>query len=298
MNQTRPNFLIVGAAKAGTTALYYYLKQHCEIGFPELKEPKYFSSLNLSFPHKGPGDMSVDKYVIKKKRNYLNLFKNLNEFKRIGEASPDYLFYHKNTAPVIKEFLGDIPIVIVLRNPVKRAFSAYMYLKRDSRESLSFSDALDAEENRLANNWDFIWGYKKGGLYYEQVKTFINTFSNVKIIFQEDLKSNTNIILKEIYRFLDVDSEFQADVSIEHNPSGIPKNMFSKLILSRKNIFSSQFREFLKLVIPRKFLENIARRTLVKNKINIDDENLLKKYFREDIVNLEKLINKKISQWL
>ena len=111
-----PNFLIVGAAKAGTTALYYYLKQHKDIGFPKLKEPKYFSSSNLKFPHKWVGDSSVDKYAIRDWDKYIDLFINLKDYKRVGEASPDYLFYHNQTAPLIKEKLGDIPIIIICRN--------------------------------------------------------------------------------------------------------------------------------------------------------------------------------------
>ena len=59
--------------------------------------------------------------------------------------------------------LGDIPIIIMLRNPVKRAFSAYMYLKRDSREQLSFKDSLLAEEARLADNWDLFGDIKSVG---------------------------------------------------------------------------------------------------------------------------------------
>ena len=61
----------------------------------------------------------------------------------------------------IKNKLGDIPIIIVLRNPIHRAFSAYMYLKRDSRENLSFKEALFAEDERINNDWDFIWAIKK-----------------------------------------------------------------------------------------------------------------------------------------
>ena len=150
-----PNFLIIGASKCGTTSLYYYLKQHPEISFSDLKEPKYFSSVNESFPHNGIGDKSVDKYAIKSLTEYKSLFADLHN-KRVGEASPDTLYFYDKTASLIKETLGDIPIIIMLRNPVKRAFSAFMYLKRDSREKLSFRDGLLAENRRLKDNWDFI----------------------------------------------------------------------------------------------------------------------------------------------
>jgi len=291
-----PNFLIVGASKCGTTALYYYLKQHPEISFPNLKEPKYFSSIDQNFPHKGVGDVSVDRYAVKSLRQYKGLFQKINN-RRVGEASPDTIYFHQKTANHIKKTLGDVPIIIVLRNPVKRAFSAYMYLQRDSREHLSFNEGLLAEEKRLADNWDFIWGYKKCGLYFSQVKTFLDQFSNVKIVLQEDLKKEPKKVLKELYGFLNVDDKFNTDFSINHNESGIPNNIISKFLLSRNNIISTVIREIMKVLIPRKVLERVASKSLSKTSISKEDYLKLKPYFYKDICKLEKLLNKNLSAW-
>ena len=291
-----PNFLIIGASKCGTTALYYYLKQHPEISFSDLKEPKYFSSVNESFPHNGIGDRSVDRYAIKSLTEYKALFADI-ENKRVGEASPDTLYFFDKTASHIKETLGDVPIVIMLRNPVKRAFSAFMYLKRDSREKLNFRDGLLAENKRLKDNWDFIWGYKKCGLYYNQVKSFTDNFSNVKVVLQEDLKNDTSATLEDIYSFLEVDEKFKTDVSIKHNESGMPNNIFSNFLLSRNNIFSTVIRELMKRFIPRDLLEKVASKSLERMSILEKDEIALKPYFFNDICKLENLINKDLSSW-
>ena len=291
-----PNFLIIGASKCGTTALYYYLKQHPEISFPSLKEPKYFSSINEKFPHNGVGDSSVDKYAIKTLDQYKDLFSKI-ENKRVGEASPDTIYFHANTAPLIKENLGDVPIIIILRDPVKRAFSAFTALKRDSREKQNFRNGLLAESERLNNNWDFIWGYKRCGFYHDQVKTFMNHFSNVKIVLQEELKNETAAVLKEIYSFLAVDIDFKTDVSIRHNESGIPNNVISKFLLSRKNIISTTIREIMKILIPRNFLEKVASKSLYKTAISDKEIEYLKPYFHDDICKLEKLIDKDLSSW-
>lgn len=291
-----PNFLIIGASKCGTTALYYYLKQHPEISFPNLKEPKFFSSIDKTFPHNGTGDNSVDRYAIKSFKQYKKLFEKINN-KRVGEASPDTIFYHKKTAVHIKSTLGDVPIIIILRNPIKRAFSAFMYLKRDSREKLSFNEALSAEEKRLDNNWDFIWGYKKCGLYFEQVKTFIEKFSKVKIIFQEDLKQKPEKVLKELHKFLDVEINFNTNFSIKHNESGIPNNFLSKFLLSRNNYISTTLREVMKILIPRILLEKIASKSLSKISITEKDYNSLKSFYYDDICKLEKLLNRDLSSW-
>lgn len=291
-----PNFLIIGAAKCGTTALYYYLKQHPEISFPKLKEPKFFSSTGEVFPHNGVGDISIDKYAVKSFDQYQKLFSKIKN-KRIGEASPDSLYFHKRTAKLIKEKLGDIPIIIVLRNPSERAFSAYMYLKRDSRESLSFLDGLKAEEKRLENNWDYIWGYKKCGLYHEQVHTFLNEFTNVKIILQEDLHSNTKKVLTQLFNFLNVAENFESNSNLQHNVSGIPNNIFSRFLLSRNNILSTFIRELMKLIIPRFLLEKVAAKTLEKMPLSEEAKLYLNSYFLEDICKLEKLIKKDLSHW-
>tara|TARA_B100001758_G_scaffold105218_1_gene90113 strand:+ start:27977 stop:28861 length:885 start_codon:yes stop_codon:yes gene_type:complete len=291
-----PNFLIVGASKCGTTALYYYLKQHPEISFPDLKEPKYFSSINAKFPHEGIGDISVDKYAVRSFDEYSSLFSNIQNV-RVGEASPDTMYYYNKTVEEIKEKLGDIPIIIALRDPVRRAFSAYMYLKRDSREKLSFIDSLMEEEKRLSANWDFIWGYKSCGLYFDQVKKFKDNFTNVKIILQEELKNNTAAIIEEIYSFLNVDVNFKTDVSISHNISGIPNNLVSRFLLSRNNGLSTTIREIMKKLMPRNLLEKVTNRSLTKHKISAKEIEFLKPYFHDDICKLEKIIGKDLSSW-
>jgi hypothetical protein len=169
--------MIVGSARCGTTSLYYYLKQHPEIGFPEKKEPKFFS-----LPHCGPGDGSVDEARVMNRTEYESLFQGMAGCKRVGDASSDYLYFHHYTAQAIRDTVGDIPILILLRDPVERAFSAYNNMLRDQREKLPFGEALKAEEERLAENWDWMWAYKSGGLYAAQVKTFQSTFSRVKVI--------------------------------------------------------------------------------------------------------------------
>lgn len=296
MLNIKPNFLVVGAAKAGSTSLYYYLKQNPAIGFSSLKEPKYFSSHFLTFPHNGIGDSSVDKYAIKDWDSYLECFSTLSNYKKVGEVSPDYLFYHEKTAPFIKEKLGDIPIIIILRNPVKRAFSAYSYLRRDNREILEFELAMEAEEKRRNKNFDFIWAYKQGGCYYEQISTFKKTFKNVKVVLLEDLISNPLDVTNEIFKFINV-SPLEKLSSEKHNPSGLPNNPLAKFILSRNNIISTVFREVLKNIIPRIILERVASKSLNKLHIKKSDEEYLKNYYRRDIQKLEALIERDLSIW-
>jgi len=296
MTKVKPNFLIVGAAKAGTTALYYYLKQHKDIGFPALKEPKYFSSCNLKFPHKGIGDSSVDKYAVKDWEEYLELFKGLGGHKRVGEASPDYLFYHEQTAPLIKEKLGDIPIIIILRNPVKRAFSAYSYLKRDSREKLGFNDALEAEVMRTKENWDFIWRYKKGSEYADQLLTFKNNFSNVHIIIFEEFIKHGLEETNKVFDFLGL-NKLSTINAMKHNVSGQPTNWLTKFILSRDNNVSTRLRELVKKIIPRSVLEKLSNRSLKKIEMADKDYFMFKEELTKDIIRTQEILKRTIVEW-
>jgi len=296
MTEVKPNFLIIGAAKAGTTSLYYYLKQHNDIGFPSLKEPKYFSSSCIDFPQKGPGDWSYDNYHIKDESKYFNLFENLKDFKKTGEASPDYLFYHEHTAKKIINTLGDIPIIILLRNPIDRAYSAYSHLVRDGRELISFREALSLENERTVNRWDFMWRYKKASMYYSQVKTFLNTFSNVKIVIFEEFITDPLFFTNDILQFLKLD-RLKSIKILNHNPSGIPTNFISKFILNRNSKLSVQIREFLKRNISRGLLETIAKKSLKKNKIKIEDREFLANIFKEDVQYLESLLGQDLKIW-
>ena len=91
-----PNFLIIGAAKCGTTALYYYLNQHPEISFPKLKEPKFFSSTGETFPHNGVGDMSVDKYAVKSFEKYQKLFSKIKSKTMVWNRTGIFFSRSKN----------------------------------------------------------------------------------------------------------------------------------------------------------------------------------------------------------
>jgi len=122
-----PNFLIVGAPKCGTTSLYYYLKQHPDIFMPTMKEPRFFLSETMNFPHQGIDDRRVDKMIIKNLDDYKKIYLEADQEKARGDASAGNLYFYKKVIPGIKAYLGDPKIIISLRNPLDRAFSNYTF---------------------------------------------------------------------------------------------------------------------------------------------------------------------------
>ena len=101
MNIKLPNFLVVGAAKAGTTSLYHYLKEHPEIFLPEIKEPKFITSQIVEYPFRGNGDELVEKGIIKRIAEYAALFTGSENATVIGEASADTLYYYERAVSII-----------------------------------------------------------------------------------------------------------------------------------------------------------------------------------------------------
>ncbi|WP_174614758.1 sulfotransferase family protein [Virgibacillus ihumii] len=293
-----PNLFIVGAAKAATTSVYKYLRNHDEVFFPDHKEPNYLSRDYKQFPHQGPGDLVSDKECIDDEVEYFNLFKNRNE-KIIGEASVDYLYYYK-TADKIFELNNEAKIVICLRNPMDRAFSAYWHLVSDGRETLSFEEALNKEDERINNNFEYIWHYKTTGLYYEQVKYYIEKFGqeNVYLLVYEDFAQDPHYYINDVLEFLNLNKLVGEANYHRNNPSGVPKNKLVNNVVRNQNVLKS----LLKRVLPVNFRQELKAKILNKNLTKPDMKSETRKhllqYYMVDIEKLENLTSLDLKKWL
>ena len=301
MSKKLPNFLIVGAAKCGTSSLHKYLDQHPEIFMSKVKEPRFISSQVTPFPLNGPGDHKVEAWYVKNFDDYSNLFADAEGYPVVGESSADTLYFHKGTIPVIKKYLGDPKIVIMLRNPVKRAFSAYQHMVRDLREDLSFEDGLLEEPNRIKNNWELIYHYKAASLYYDSVKAFLENFSSVKIILTEEQEKRPQQVLRDIFRFLGVDPNCDVNTEIRYNMSGKPKSQWLHQFFFEGNIARKIAQPIARTLFSHETRMRIAQKIQEKNltrlTINPETKNELHRYFEEDIQQLEKLLNRDLSLW-
>ena len=244
----RPNFVIVGFPKCGTTSLHYYLGDHPEIFMPKQKELHYFTAKILTSQNKGPGDNSVNQFHINSFQAYKQHFKVAQKkHKAIGDASPSYINYPE-IIPDIKEKLGaEVKIIIVLRDPIRRSFSNYLQLVRENREKLSFFEALKAEEQRMKMGYSDFWYYKWNSLYAKKVEIFKKAFDEVYVMTNENLKQNPLESIQNLYKFLGVDATYKPqNLSKQYNPGGLYKqNLVTKLIFRQ-----SGFRRFLKRYIP------------------------------------------------
>lgn len=206
-----PNFIIIGAQKAGTTSLYKYLIQHPFVKSPITKELHFFDT------NFGRG---LNWY-----RSQFPLLFNLpntsNHHNFItGEASPAYIF-HPYSAKRIAATIPNVKLILLLRNPVDRAYSQYNMQKARGRETLSFAEAIEKEEERLKGELEkileheyttyysynyFAYSYLSRGIYINQIKDWVNLFPKEQLLIlkSEDLFSNTNTVFEQVVNFLNL----------------------------------------------------------------------------------------------
>lgn len=289
-----PNFLCIGAQKAGTSSLYNLLKQHPDIYLPE-KELHFF-------------DKKTE--YEQGKTYYEQNFEGHNGEKIIGEFTPDYSVY-SYCPKRIKETLGkNIKIIFILRQPVKRAYSQYNHYKvLGSERSESFEDVLSLnEQEKIASeyeSWDNPKYYVGRGLYFEQLNRYLEEFdeSNILIVLFEDLISRTGVELKKIQQFLDLSPHKNFELN-NSNQTQIPKNKVSKnlLHLSRRSA-SIKIINVFKSLIPNSLFKKLKKTffTSLRNlPEKLDDKKvneLTNTYFLKDIKKLENRLDIDLKIW-
>lgn len=293
-----PNFLIVGAAKSGTSSLDRYLGQHPDVYIPPKKEAHLFSIPDFPAKFEGPGDEGMNMYTIRDRMAYQQLFDDVRNESAVGESSVFYLYY-PGTAERIHGEIPGTKIIILLRNPVDRAFSAYMHLIRDARETLSFEESLALEEKRKAMHYEPMWLYRELGLYSQQVKRFLEIFGpkQVKILLFEEFVRNPEAVVRGVLQFLNVDPDVPVDTSLRINESGLPKSKWLYDFISKPN----GLKEMIKPLFPDPVRERLGLRakSMALEKVSMLPETRaeLKEYFSQDILQLESLINQDLSIW-
>jgi len=188
--ERRPNFFIVGVQKAGTSALADWLGRHPQVFMSSPKEPGYLAFLEKGYPYAdGYGRPApAGKHVVNNQQDYLDLFSAATPGEHvIGEASTWY-FSIPGVAERIKSFNPDAKVLVVLRHPCERAYSAWCHARRDSLEPCAeFSSALEQEDDR--GEVEFLLRYRRMGLYSEALAEYISVFdpSKLRILFYEDM---------------------------------------------------------------------------------------------------------------
>ena len=301
---TMPNFLIVGAARCGTTSLYHYLRQHPQVYMSPVKEPKFFAyeggQPDFAGPTRFRRGRSRQRGVYTTIETYEKLFMDVSNKVAVGEASPVYL-YHPDAAERIHRHIPSARLIAILRHPVERGYSHYcLHVLACKEPASSFEEALQEEERRIRHNWYPGFHYKQWGFYCGQLKRYLNLFdrSQVRVYLYKDLVRNPVELLREVFRFLGVDDTFVPDISTRYSTSALPRSRKLHALLTRhRPIRGDRWRLpsravgflFDRLVSlnlrPRPPLPPDLRRGLIED-------------YREDVLELQSLLGRDLSHWL
>ncbi len=276
------------------------------------KEPHFFAYGEGKFHFEGPKDNQFTHSSLSR-RKYEALFAEARHDQLRGDASTSSL-YVPRAARRIEQYVPEAKMIILLRNPVDRAFSNYLLLLRDGREPCnSFREALDREPSRINQNWEHGWHYRRMGFYYNQVRRFYEHFdqAQIRIFLFDNFTADPVSIAQDVFCFLGVDDSFVPDTSLQHNPSGCPRSRTLHWLLQLAGV-GAQIRSVLPDVIVEmvghhagSFIQGIRR---LKKKVihhNLERPSLssavrtrLLDVYRDDIHRLEDLIDRDLSHWL
>ena len=295
-----PTFLIIGAAKAGTTSLYHYLHQHPDIFMSPVKEPNFFVFECHTLHFEGPGDQAVVAQSVTTLAAYEALFAEGAQAQARGEASPLYL--HVPEAPArIQRHVPDIKLIACLRHPVDRLHSHFWNMVKCGREPLQdFAEALAAEPERQRANWEWGWQYTAGGFYHAQLSRYYATFdpSQILVLLFEDFIANPVAVLQSIFRFLDVDDAFIPNVLLQHNATGLPKNPLLHRLMTSENPLRSTARMTLPLPVKKFIATWLWSRNVEKPTLDPALRADLLALYHDDILKLQTLLQRDLSHWL
>jgi Sulfotransferase family len=296
-----PTFLVIGAARSGTTALTHFLRQHPEVFICNPKEPHFMAFAGRRVAFHGPGDdVTMNNEAITDYGAYQKLFRNHRGARAIGEGSVSTLYYYEPAIPNIRRYAPDTKLVVILRNPLDRAYSSFLYMTARGFEPLAeFEQALDEEHKRIEQGWHHIWHYTRMGLYSAQLQAFLEAFGpqRLKVLLYEDFNQHTTRVLAELYAYLGVRPDFRPDTSQILNRSGKPRNRLAHNLITSLGR-TTTLKQCIKAVVPTALREEVRNWNLARPAMSNDARLRLREVFRADVQQLATLLGRRLDHWL
>jgi len=292
MATNKVGFVGIGAARSGSTWMASVLKQHPEIFMSEVKEIHYF-------------DKYRDFIIPKSNKNYKkpiewyhNFFKHANSKQIKGEFTPSYL-RNENCAEDIYRYNPNIKLIAILRNPIERTISQYLFAIQWGiiSSNLDLENAIIKYPVLLTHS-----------LYYEQLINYFNHFpkNNIKVLIYENVMENKDFWLKEICSFLEIDEDFSFKNDFRVNETHNVKFSGLNYLIRKTHPFfnSSTMLHQLKQALQKAGVTKVVAKLNDGKKLSVKGYEIkpeinkyLKSYFAEDVIQLEKLLQTDLSLW-
>ncbi len=283
------NAVIIGAGRSGTTTLYQYFEKHRDVCFSDIKEVHYFS---------------VDE-LFERGENYYHSFWKHCKNEDVMIAADTYLLIDKKAPKRIAEYNPDMKIIIILRNPVERAWSSFQYALNNGYISNNklFIQSIQEEEFHIGhsditvqNNLCNLWQSK----YFEHISYWSEFFSreNILILKTSDLKNNTKVLLNQLSTFLNIEDFNIEDTEIIANKSAeVKSKVLQQFLLNRNNSLRVALRKILPNKIKQRILHSklpeklssVNRKETSYPPISEEDKKYLNELLKKDTERLEKV---------
>ncbi|MDY6785776.1 MAG: sulfotransferase [Cyanobacteriota bacterium] len=294
-----PNFLIIGVQKAGTTSIYNYLKQHPQVYMSPVKETNFLEQdweQRFKDGSRTPNAKKIDTF-----EKYCNLFKGVKDEIAIGEDSPNYLFHYDTSIELIKRYVPQAKLIAVLRNPIERAHSDYLMHVRDA---IGEKHKTLLEQVQYSAHKSFVL---RKGFYGAHLQHFYDNFDReqIQVYLYDDLCKDAVKFMQGMYQFIGADPAFTPDVSKKAQTAAVPKNQFVNKLLRKQNPLRVAVGSTLKLFLPEEKRQEIRSNLIRLNSgdksnatLSSEERQALVNLYREDILQLQGLIDRDLSAWL
>ena len=287
-----PDFLIVGAQKCGTTSLYYWLREHPSCFLPKIKEPHYFSRFE-------PWEkLVVSGSIIRDEIAYKKLFAEANEGQICGEASPSYL-YETGVATRIAEAQPGCRCIIIVRDPVERAYSQYRMNVVGGTETRSFLEAIESSVGKKPTSWS-----EQNDIYIElsrygtQLQRYFDAFprDQILVVTAHTLAADPLEVMKQVSDLLQIEAAWWDSFDFKrHHEGRIPRNPLVKKLLT-----STTARAMGRALIPKGARPFVAERVLSKKppraEFDLQAREIIWSEIESEIRELERLLGRRLPE--
>ncbi len=290
-----PTFLVVGGARCGTSALVEGLRAHPAIFVTEPKEPHYFAFHATGAHFTAPGDEhTVNRVSVTDRDAYLALYPREHDYVALGDGSVSTMYYHQQALPEVVATNPAMKLVVLLREPVDRAYSAYQYMRGRGLEPVEdFLDAVALEEERRAAGWHHMWHYTAMSYYADAIEAMqrVVPAEQLGVFFYDDLQSDYDGTLERVRGFLGAAplGEDAAEVP-RVNISGSPRSRLLHAGLTAATA-SPRVRASVKRMTSYRFRERVRRTVLRRDGLPAAAVEALGPRYVEDLTRLRALLD-------
>jgi Sulfotransferase family len=297
-----PDFFVFGAPKAGTTALHAALSRHPQLFMSPVKEPKFFLCDGPPPHYRGPGDAHSRREWIWRPEEYERLFESAPPGARRGESTPFYLSdlaSHER----IHRAVPEARLIVILRDPVDRAYSNWAHLWADGLEpNRDFVTACAEEAARTEAGWGPFWHYLATGLYGRQLQSLYRWFPRhqVHVIRYMALVDDPRATLDAVCRFLEVEDGVIGEIPARNVGGYVAPSRYTQVLQAAFRYgadLGSHFppQAWRKASLPLQWL--IQRTPQHRPELQASDRARLVSYFDNDIAVVEEETGWDLETW-